>query len=222
MIPGDRPETWQLLVLAYADGELDAVSQLEVEAWIATRPEVAELCRELRETSRKNRAFRSESAPTEPRPSDLSRSGEIILARLRPQKSARIQPWLRPAILVAAAASMAGVLFFACPPDHVCRVALIPAPATVPTGPVDPLADYDDLPIASPGEARVTAILGDVSPRFVACDDLLPDLLELASVDEMQVERTGRSAFTVPKPGDAPMIFQTHAKPPAEVFRWAD
>ena len=46
--------------------------------------------------------------------------------------------------------------------------------------------------------------------------------LELATVDEMQVERTGRSAFTVPKPGDAPMIFQTHAKPPAEVFPWAD
>lgn len=216
MTPGDRPEDWQLMVLAYADGELDPVSQIEVEAWIRTRPEVAELYRELRE---ENRAFRDGTAPPDPDPLLLRRSGEVILARLRPRP---YRPWLRPAILMGAAASMAGALFFACPPDHVCQVKVFPSVAPAPVQPADPLAEFDDLPIASAADARVSAVHGDVSPVFVSCPDLLPDVLDLATVDEMQIGRTGRSAFTVPKPGDAPMIYQTRAKAPEGMWPWAD
>ena len=215
MTPAERPENWQLMVQAYADGELDPLSQLEVESWIRTLPEVAELFHDLRET---NRQFREDSAA--PDPDELRRSGEVILARLRPRPH---RPWLRPAILLAAAASVAAVLFFACPPEHVCQVKAIPSiNSFVPVEPVDPLAEYDDLPIASAEEARVSVVRGDVSPTFIAGVDLLPDRLELATVDEMQIERTGRSAFTVPKPGDAPMIFQTRAKASEEVWPWAD
>ncbi len=206
MTPGERPESWQLLVLAYVDGELDPVSRLEVEAWMRTQPEVAELVRELCETSRRNRAFRREAALPEPDPAEIRLSGEVILARLRLPN--RYRGWLRPAILSAAAASMAGMLVLACPKEHVCENAAV----TPPAAPPDPLAEYDDLPIASPGEARVSAIRGDVSPMFVACDDPLPDVLDLATVDEVRIERSGRSAFSVPAPGDAPMIFQTRAK----------
>lgn len=217
MTPGDRPENWQLMVQAYADGELDPVSQLEVEAWIRTRPEVAELFHDLRET---NRQFGDASAPPDPEPNELRRSGEVILARLRPRPH---RPWLRPAILLAAAASIAAVLFFACPPEHVCQVKAIPSTgAILPVEQVDPLAEFDDLPIASADEARVSIVRGDVSPTFVSGLDLLPDPLELATVDEMQIARTGRSAFTVPKPGDAPMIYQTRAKASEEVWPWAD
>ena len=215
MTPAERPENWQLMVQAYADGELDPLSQLEVESWIRTLPEVAELFHDLRET---NRQFREDSAA--PDPDELRRSGEVILARLRPRPQ---RPWMRPGILLAAAASVAAVLFFACPPEHVCQVKAIPsAGSTVPVEPVDPLAEYDDLPIASAEEARVSVVRGDVSPTFIVGVDLLPDRLELATVDEMQIERTGRSAFTVPKPGDAPMIFQTRAKASEEVWPWAD
>ncbi len=216
MTTGDRPEDWQLMVLAYADGELDPVSQLEVEAWIRTRPEVAELYRELRA---ENLAFRDGTAPPEPDPSAIRRSGEVILARLRPRPH---RPWLRRVVLMGVAASMAGALFLACPPDHVCHVKTIPTVAPAPVQPVDPLAEFEDLPIASAGEARVSAVHGDVSPVFVSCPDLLPDVLDLASVEEMRIEHSGRSAFTVPKPGDAPMIYQTRAKASEEVWPWAD
>ena len=216
MTPGDRPEDWQLMVLAYADGELDPVSQLEVEAWIRTRPVVAELYRELLE---ENRAFREADAPLGPDPLALRRSGEVILARVCPRP---YRPWLRPAILIGAVASIAGILFFACPPDHVCQVKTTPTVIPTSVGPTDPLAEFDDLPIASASEARVSAVHGNVSPVFVSCPDLLPDVLDLATVEEMQIERTGRSAFTVPKPGDAPMIYQTRAKPTEVAWPWAD
>ena len=206
MTPADRPETWQLLVLAYVDGELDPVSQLEVEAWIQTRPEVAELYHELQELSPKNRLFRVDAALPEPDPIDLRRSGEFILARLRPQNPKRSRAWLRPVVLSTLAASMAGLLLTTCPQEQPCEKS-----ATV-TAPEDPLAEFDDLPIASFGEARVIAIRGDHSPKFVAGADLLPDQLELATVEDVQIERTGRSAYSVPSAGDSPMIFQTRAK----------
>jgi hypothetical protein len=201
----DRPQAWKLLVLSYVDGELDAAKRREVEAWIAADSEVAELARELRETGRGG-AFRDAEPPL-PRPDDLTRSGEQILARLRP---VRRQNLLRPAILSAAVAAMAALLYFACPPEHACEIATAPA-VPAPT-PADPLAEYDDLPIASSGEARVSSIRGDVAPVFVACEDLLPDLLEFASAEEMQIHKTGRSALSMPGPDDAPMIFQIQTR----------
>lgn len=206
----ERPETWQLLVLAYVDGELDPVSQLEVEAWIRTDPEVAELFRELSETGPENLARLAGTIP--PKPVDVSLSGEIILSRLRVRKPQRNFAWVRPAVLSGIAASMAAVLYVACPPDHVCRVAEAPPVHAAPKAPADPLAEYGDLPIASPGEARVSAIRGDVSPTFLACEDLLPDLLDLASIEEVQIHKTGRSALSVPGPTDAPMIYQIQTR----------
>ncbi len=206
MMPADRPETWQLLVLAYVDGELDPVLQLEVEAWIRTRPEVADLFHELQELSPKNRLFRVEAELPELDPIDLRRSGEYILSRLRPQRPKRNRAWLRPVVLSALAASMAGLLLTTCPQEQPCEK------WTLAVAPEDPLAEFDDLPIASFGEARVNAIQGDRSPKFVVCADLLPDQLELATVDDVQIERTGRSAYSVPSAGDSPMIFQTRAK----------
>lgn len=203
MIPGDRLEPWQLLVLAYVDGELDPASRFEVEAWIDARPEVAELFRELSETGRGN------TASSAPEPVDLRRSGELILARLRPAILRRKWAWLRPAILSGVAASMAGMLFFACPNDRLGENVVQSTPSKL--APDDPLAEFDDLPIAHSGEARVSAVRGDVSPLFVSCDELLPDVLDLATVDEMQIARQGRNAFSVPQPGDAPMIYQTRA-----------
>ena len=205
MTPGDRLEPWQLLVLAYVDGELDPASRLEVEGWIDSRPEVAELFRELNETGRGNTA----SPALEP--VDLRRSGEMILARLRPVMARRKLAWLRPAILSGVAASMAGVLFLACPHDRPCEKMVQSTPLKPAPAPDDPLAGFDDLPIAHSGEARVSAVRGDISPLFVSCDDLLPDVLDLATVDEMQIARQGRNAFSVPQPGDAPMIYQTRA-----------
>ncbi len=206
MTPDNRPETWQLLVLAYVDGELDPVSQLEVEAWIRTQPEVADLFHELRELSPKNRLFRVDAALPEPDAIDLRRSGEYILSRLRPQMPKRRRAWLRPVVLSALAASMAGLLLTTCPQEQPCEK------WSLATAPDDPLAEFDDLPIATDGEARVNAIRGNRSPKFVVGEDLLPDQLELATVDEVQIERTGRSAYSVPSAGDSPMIFQTRAK----------
>ena len=203
MIPGDRLEPWQLLVLAYVDDELDPASRLEVDAWIDARPEVAELFRELSQTDRES------IASIDPEPADLRRSGEMILARLRPAIVRRKLAWLRPAILSGVAGSMAGMLFFACPNDRLCEKVVQSTPSAA--APNDPLAEFNDLPIAHSGEARVTAVRGDVSPLFVSCDDLLPDVLDLATVDEMQIARQGRNAFSVPQPGDAPMIYQTRA-----------
>ncbi len=205
MTPGDRLEPWQLLVLAYVDGELDPASRHEVEGWIDARPEVAELFRELTETSRENTGF------ADPTPVDLRRSGEMILARLRPAITRRKWAWLRPAIWSGVAASMAGILFLACPHDRLCESVTQSTPSAPAPAPDDPLAGFDDLPIAQSGEARVSAVRGDVSPLFVSCDDLLPDVLDLATVDEMQIARQGRNAFSVPQPGDAPMIYQTRA-----------
>jgi len=208
MTPGDRPETWQLMALAYVDGELDRVSQIEVEVWIRTRPEVAEFVADLRDMSRMNRALRDASA--RPESTDLTRSGEVISARLRPQISERKRlSWLRSVAVIGFTAAIAAALFFACPPDHNCHVVVPTQPVGVP--PVDPLAEFDDLPIASSEEVRVSMVRGDVEPGFIACDALLPDLLELATVEDVQIERTGRSAYSVPRPGDSPMIFQTRA-----------
>ena len=110
---------------------------------------------------------------------------------------------------------MAAILYFACPADHVCNIAKAPtapmAPASI-AKPVDPLAEFDDLPIASPYEARVSSVRGDVSPFFVSCDDLLPELIELATADEMLIHKTGRSLFSMPAPEDAPMIFQIQTR----------
>ncbi len=203
MTPGDRLEPWQLLVLAYVDGELDPASRFEVEARIDARLEVAELFRELSETDRGN------TASPAPDPVDLRRSGEMILARLRPAMARRKLARLRPAILSGVAASMAGILFLACPNDRPCENLVQLAPSK--SIPDDPLAGFDDLPIADSSEARVSAVRGDVSPLFVSCDDLLPDVLDLATVDEMQIARQGRNAFSVPQAGDAPMIYQTRA-----------
>ena len=211
MTPGDRLEPWQLLVLAYVDGELDPASRLEVEAWIDTRPEVAELFRELSETGWENKTFRTDADLPDPKPVDLRRSGEIILARLRPAMARRKWAWLRPAILSGVAASMAGMLFLACPNDRLCDNVVQSTPSKPAAAPGDPLAGFDDLPIADSSEARVSAVRGDVSPLFVSCDDLLPVVLDLATVDEMQIARQGRNAFSVPQPGDAPMIYQTRA-----------
>jgi len=206
MTPDARPPTWKLLVLAYVDGELDAAKRREVEAWIAAHPEASELARELRSTGKG--VF--PPAP-QPQPDDLTRSGEIILARLQPILPQRNRRWLRPAFLSGTVASVAALLYFACPPDHVCEIATRPT-ESAPQTPVDPLAEYDDLPIASAGEVRVSAIRGDAVPIFVACDDLLPDLLELATAEEMQIRRTGRSALSMPGPDDAPMIFQIQTR----------
>ncbi len=202
----DRPPAWKLLVLAYVDGELDAAKRREVEAWIAENSEVAELVRELRETG-KGGPFR-DTAPPAPRADDLTRSGEQILARLRPVRRRRR---LMPAILSGAVAAMAAILYVACPPDHRCEIAS--APTSAPKAElVDPLAEYDDLPIATPAEARVSSIRGDVAPVFVACDDLLPEVLELATAEEMQIQKTGRSALSMPGPNDVPMIFQVQTR----------
>ena len=203
----DRPPAWKLLVLAYVDGELDAVKRREVEAWIAADSEVAELVRELRETG-KSSPFR-DTAPPAPRADDLTRSGEQILARLRPIRARRR---LAPAILSGAVAAMAAILYVACPPDHVCQIATAPTLPAPQAAPVDPLAEYDDLPIATSAEARVSSIRGDVAPVFIACEDLLPDLLELASAEEMQIQKTGRSALSMPGPNDVPMIFQIQTR----------
>ena len=206
---GDRPPSWKLLVLAYVDGELEAAKRREVEAWIGAHPEVAELVRDLRATGKG--AF---PKVPELRPDDLTRSGEMIFARLRPNLAKRSRRWIGPAALSGTIAAMAAILYFACPPDHVCKTATKPTEPTLRAEPVDPLAEYDDLPIATSAEARVWSVRGDAAPRFVACDDLLPDVLELASAEEMQIQKTGRSALSMPGPDDAPMIFliQTRAK----------
>ena len=198
----DRPPSWKLLVLAYVDGELDAAKRCEVETWIGAHSEVAELVRELRATGKD--AF---SPVPELRPDELSRSGEMILARLRPILPKRSRRWIGPAVLSGAGAAMAAVLYFACPPDHVCEIATKPSVPALRPEPADPLAYYDDLPIATSAEARVSSVRGDASPLFVACDDLLPELLELASAEEMQVQKTGRSALSMPGPDDAPIIY---------------
>ncbi len=202
----DRPPSWKLLVLAYADGELDGAKRREVEAWIGANPEAADLLRELRETG-KGGPFRAARVP-EPRPDDLTLSGERILARLQSARPRR--RWLRPAILSSVAASMAAILYLARPPEHVCDSVTRPT-ERVPS-PVDPLADFDDLPIASPSESRVTAVSGDAMPICAACDDLLPELLEFATVEEMQIRKTGRSALSMPGPDDAPMIYLTQSR----------
>jgi len=202
----DRPPYWKLLVLAYADGELDGAKRREVEAWIGANPEAADLLRELRETG-KGGPFRAARMP-EPRPDDLTLSGERILARLQTSRPRR--RWLRPAVLSGVAASMVALLVVAYPPEHVCVIAT--RPVEVVPSPADPLADFDDLPIASPSESRVTAISGDVMPTFVACEDLLPELLEFATVEEMQIRKTGRSALSMPGPDDAPMIYLTQSR----------
>ena len=127
MIPDDRPDTWQLMVLAYVDGELDAVSRLEVEAWIRTDPTVAQLVRDLRITG-KGGPFRDSANPPT---IDLTKSGEVILARLNPLLPRRSWKWLRPTILAGMAVSMIAALYYACPPDHVCQVQVAPTPRLV-------------------------------------------------------------------------------------------
>ena len=192
----DRP----LRVLAYVDGELDPPARAAVEAELAADPELAELARDLEQTGPANRELWAAVAPPQPGEAAWERVRVAIAASRptaepKPSRGRRVA-WVAVAVGLAAGLLLAAGVWFkpqSKPPE---------APGT--PAAVDPLAEYADLPIATPDEVMVSAVRGGADLGFVACKHPL-DGMRMAATAELTVwhPQTGEG---ITMPGDAPVF----------------
>jgi hypothetical protein len=152
--------------------------------------ELAELVREF-------------AADPPPPPSEAAwrRVQGVIAARLsatapRPPRRSHRLKWAG-AIGGLAAAVTAG--FLAWPPAD-------PTPPTTAEAGFDPLAEYEVLPVATPGDVFVSAVRRDPDLVLVACDHPLPGRMRLATAADLRVQPTPAGELSVPAEGD-PVMF---------------
>ena len=88
------------------------------------------------------------------------------------------------------------------------EVVVAPAPREV----RDPLADFAVLPVASADEVTISLVRGERPTGFVNAAHPLPDVLQIATADEVVLERVPRGMESSPVFGDLPMILELQAK----------
>lgn len=173
---------WPRLLVAYADGELGPAERALVERRLERDPGARQLLDDLRRTGPANPELWMLAEP------DWSR------IRLGPPKRNR-----RPAsalVVIAAAVVLAWGLWPTVKPNEVAMVE--PAPE------VDPLAEYAELPIATPADVMIAAIKGD-GDVLVSVSPPLNGGLALATPDDIEIEDAGGGQAD---PDGAAMIWQ--------------
>ena len=155
--------------------------------------------------------------PDPPTRADWMRVSDGIVARVLPKSRPTIQWGRWVAGITLAASGLVAVLMWrygATPPPK--RVApSLPDVAKVqpppPPEPVDLLAEFAVLPIATDDEVRVATLRGDWGTGLVV-GDLPAGELKLATADEVTVERVPAGMDAGPDYGDLPMVFGLRAK----------
>ncbi len=215
---GLRPE----LIAAYVDDELRPDLRAAVEAWLARDPTLLESLLTQRQLSARNWPFWQSAEPVLPAEARWEAVHAKIVNALEPQSVLKIESgnWSSAWLIRALAASVAAlVLWFAFRSPAEQESASNPQREnvrmpSVASSPVDPLAEFEVLPIASAVEVDVQRVMGDPAGMFTVGDAPFNGPLLLASEEDVEVERIedhpawpSGSPATVPAPGDAPMIF---------------
>jgi hypothetical protein len=224
--PSDRPEPpkdWHQLLLAYADGCASDEERRAVEEYIQAHPEAAETLRELEALSPQQREFWEAVAPRTPDEAEWEpvRSAiQLALPKAEPKPTA---PRSRIKIGFVAAVAFSLMLAFGLylanrnqpkpPTDEFVQQ----APPVVAPEP-DPLAEFDVLPIATESDVMVSVVRGDRSPGFVACNHPVPEALELATAEDLEVvprkemhPATGWE-LSQPEPSTSPLLMNMRGK----------
>lgn len=219
----DRVDAW---LAGHADGELDPATRQRVEEWLATDPQAAEIFRDQELLSPGNAEFWSAVEPPTVSDAKWDAVCDAISRRCpapvpRPIES---RGWMKVAIGVAIAASIAAVAIYALKPaDEPNRefarpvkqepLELAPTPRSPATD--DPLAGYATIPVARPGDVFIVSVRGGVSPFVVGPSQPVPEELTLASALDVEVEsiRPATATGTLPnakmtaETGGVPMIY---------------
>ena len=180
------PSQWELLALAYADGELSEADRRAVEAHAASDSDYLELLNDLSQTGPANRELWSAENPSEGQWAEVK---AVLLEgqkRNTPVKSGRFR-WDVFLGFLAACFVFGLISVFAV----INSIPWTPAG----TGGLranlvqenDLLAEYDVLPIATPEDVMISSVRGSGEVKFVSCKHPLPDSPNWAKFEDVKV-----------------------------------
>jgi anti-sigma factor RsiW len=181
------PRSWQQLLAAYADGELDAATRERVRNWLDEHPPAHARIEEQWSLSAGNRPFWEMIAPPEPDAATWARVWNRIEAGLEPPTPAprrRLRgPWWRRGLAVAllalpgAAAAAAAVV--ACLPSP---------PAPVASAPADDFGADDVFQVAAAGDVEILSIRDADVPQLVVGEPPFNSAMTLAGARDFQLK----------------------------------
>jgi anti-sigma factor RsiW len=213
-----QPDPWTLTLLAYADGELSERERAEVQQRLAEDSVSQELLRELEALSPRQRDRWAALQPPAPAPHDWDAIREALLNQLpdppRPRRDSRFLGFAL-ALAIAAAVMLAVWLPRTAPPPPASGTVkpdlaeVAPAPRAIEP---DLLAEFSVLPVAGPNDVMISAVRGNTGVGLVTVNHPIPDTLELATGNDLDIEM---SAFlklgtgwevSQPDAADAPVL----------------
>lgn len=230
-MPEDFPPGW---LAAYADGELDAAARAAVERWLADHPEAAADLNAQRAFGPGNAGLWERAEPAEPSEAAWAAVRRGIDEGLNPPVAApRWWAWSLGGLAAGAVAAAAAWVAFGpalrqAPPGIAPRpvevaklppaAEVAPAPRAVSATQPDPLAGLAVVPMADDDDVVLDRVPDTRAGWLPVGRHPLPDVLALASVDEVDLQEVDPSPAWPPggprmttAPGDAPMLFA--AKP---------
>ncbi len=191
------PPDWNRLLLAYADGELGRLEHAHVERYLEQNPQAWDLLAELEETGPGNFDLWDNVEPPEPSDDDWNRRSHAISTLVPAPKR---YGWKVIAISLAACV-MAAVAIVQFEPN--APAVAQKSPQSQPLTNPDPLAEYAVLPVATAGEAMVSAVRGNGESGLVSVRSPLSEVLALATPDDIEIENPGSGEVT---DGDSAMM----------------
>jgi anti-sigma factor RsiW len=182
--------------MAYADGELSGVEREYVERYLAANPPAWDLLSDLEEVGPGNFELWDSVEPPVPSDDDWNRTSQAI-AVLMPQK----RRWPKVVGASLAACAVAVVMVVLLMPNAPREITKLEQPKVV--APVDPLAEFAVLPIATPDDVMVSAVRGNAASGLVSVRSPLSEALALATTEDVEIDDAGSGELAG---GDAAMM----------------
>ena len=215
--PGPDPEnlTWQQLLAAYADGELDEMQRRQIERTLARSPDAASELTAQRRFSPDNQQLWQQVRMPEPTPAQWSAVWQNVENRVhptvQPARSTRPRtPWLRRGLLALA---------LALPTTAAASVALVMSLSPSNRPAADQPAESDDavFRLTQPDDVEINSIRYSDQASLVVGRPPLAEAMTLVSsadvtLDEIKPDRDGFLPQVQMGP-DGPMIFAPPHEP---------